>query len=1086
MSVVQTKKVQMSRSYVQGGKVLIDLWYADKTYERVNYDVPFKIFLKQTTNQKYLTGSGYKFNKSTFVDIDSDPLYEVEFKSMFDWNKAIRWFSNAKISTIYSTNYVWEYMVYHNLICNDYLDRYICLDIEVDPKGLDLKNISYEQPIVAVSLVGSDGKEWVFTVKVNDDLSVDKDEEINLINSIHAVVSLYDCILGWNLIDFDMTYIKERCVRLGLDLDWDKYPLFDLIRKYKEFLKRDRKPGEITNNKLDSAARRMLGEGKVEIDIHKYMKLLRDEPDKAKEYVLQDSRLVDKLYKVKGIGSQCRIDVAMSQKLHCFPTKTYPTYIFELYIDLKAREIGMRVPYEWKHYQKEVKKKGAGGLVLEPIRGLQQNIIALDYKSLYPNIIRTHNIGINNANWTMGKKDNFLINTKGLDFKKHVKSINSLIMEELIETRYKYRDLLDDPTISEEDKKWYGTMSDAYKLLLVSANGIYDQKNFKYRNQPIYEATTLTGQWYLRAAKKIAEDMGYTVYYGDSVMPNTPIVIRRNGFVEVIPIEDIHWAKSVIRSTREIKEDIEIWTDSGWSKIKYSFKHNVRKTGYRILTDKGYVETTEDHSLIINGKEVSPKDLKIGDKIERYRPKISGDIRFQSGMAWVLGFYAADGTRGDYSYGGAKKLQWRISNQNVSLLEKAQEYLLTIGFETKIIYAADNMKYLVPVGNVAALYEYFDMSHSKHNDEKIVPKCILNANLTAQNWFYTGYFEGDGHKSAIGIEEFTSIDYSLLEGITFMLDRNGKDYYISKRDDKLNTVRLRVRKTRARNRVPLEIISIDKFDIDGPVYDIETENHHFCGGLGGILLHNTDSIYVSSPYGDDYKKAVRSIPFIEEQLNEKLKEVAVKKFNLDPNNYTLDLRAEKIYSKIYFSEKKNYVGKMVWKEYEWLDSKDPKSIDVKGIVMMKYNTIPIVKEAMNEVFKILLSNLDDEAKLKKQFVLYLSKLKADLYSGKRDDLLVISQRVDSLDGYKSEPAHIRAAKKLDALGKFEPGMNVEYIHDAIGEVILYGIEKNKVSRRTYDKVWRKQVGKWVMRIAGIEIASARQLDFGYARPSQSL
>lgn len=763
MSVVQNKKIQMARSYMQGGKVLIDLWYDDRTYDRVDYDVPYKIYLKQTTNSKILNGSGYKFIKSTYVDIDSDPLYEIEFKSLFDWNKAIRWFTNAKIPVIYATNYVWEYMVYHNLVCTDYLDSYVCLDIEVDPKGMDLKNMDYMQPIIAASLVGSDGREFVFVVKVNDDLTIDEEEEKDLINNIYSVCVNYRCILGWNVFDFDMNYIKERCVRLHLDLDWDLFPLFDLIKKYKEFLKRDKKPGEITNNKLDNAAMRMLGEGKLNIDIHKMVKHLRDEPEKVKEYVMQDSRLVNKLYQIKGIGSLCRIDVAISQKLHNFPTKTYPTHIFELYIDLKAREIGMKIPNAWTHYQKKVKKKGAGGLVLDPIKGLQSNVIALDFKSLYPNIIRTHNIGINNANWTAGKEDKFIVNTRGIDFKKNIKSINSIIMDELIETRYKYRDLLDNPAINEEDKKWYGTMSDAYKLLLVSANGVFDQENFKYRNQQIYEATTLTGQWYLRAAKKIAEDLGYIVYYGD-----------------------------------------------------------------------------------------------------------------------------------------------------------------------------------------------------------------------------------------------------------------------------------------------------------------------------------TDSLYLGCLYGDDYKKMVRAIPFLEEQINDKLKEIAVKKFNLDPDNYTIDLRAEKIYSKIYFSEMKNYIGQMVWKEYKWLDPKDEKSVDVKGIVMKKYNTIPIVKEAMGEVFKILLSNLDDELQLKKQFVLYLSKLKADLYSGKRDDLLVISQKVDTLEGYKNEPPHIRAAKKLDAIGKFEPGMNVEYIKDATGEMILYGIEKTAVSKRTYDQVWREKVGKWVLKIAGRDIASARALDFGIARPAQTL
>ena len=568
-------------------------------------------------------------------------------------------------------------------------------------------------------------------------------------------------------------------------------------------------------------------------------------------------------------------------------------------------------------------------------------------------------------------------------------------------------------------------------------------------------------------------------------MPNTPIVIRRNGLVEIIPIEDLHWSESNSSVTRELKENIEIWTDSGWSKIKYSFRHKVKKNGYRILTDKGYVETTDDHSLVINGKEVSPKDLKIGDKIERYRTKLIGHLQFNSQMAWVLGLYAADGTRGRYDYDGKIKIQWRIANQDVSLLKKAKNYLLLNGFDSKIIYAKDDMKYLIPVGNVKRLYEYFDMSHSKHNDEKIVPKYILNADMSAQSWFYDGYMAGDGH-TYIGIDEFTSIDYSLLDGLTFILDNLGKEYYISRRSDKLNTVRVRTRNTKRRNRVPLEIISIEKFDIDGPVYDIETENHRFCGGLGGILLHNTDSLFLDMPEGISHREFVRRMPFIEEELNARLKTMAVKKFNLDPDNYHIDIRFEKIYSKIYFSAKKTYVGRMTWKDKKWLDPDDEDSVDVKGIVSMKYNTIPIIKESMKEVFNILLSNIDDEVRLKKAFILYLKKLKADFYSGQRDDLLVISQRVDRLDGYKSEPAHIRAAIKLDKLGKYEPGMNVEYIRDKSGEIILYGIEDTKVSRRTYDDVWRRQVGKWVDRIAGRDISSVRSLDFGYSKPAQAL
>jgi DNA polymerase I len=437
--------------------------------------------------------------------------------------------------------------------------------------------------------------------------------------------------------------------------------------------------------------------------------------------------------------------------------------VFEVYLEQIARKNNIMLPKKWEHYQEKVKKKGEGGLVIEPNRGLKMNVWACDFKSLYPNIIRTHNIGINNAVWSKKMMDRKDLKTKeGVAFKRHIKSLNAMIMDELIETRFKYRQLLNDPSLTKDERRWYGTMSDAYKLMLVSANGILDNKYFKFRNQRLYNATTMTGQWYTMAVKKIAERMGYKVHYGD-----------------------------------------------------------------------------------------------------------------------------------------------------------------------------------------------------------------------------------------------------------------------------------------------------------------------------------TDSLFLDMP-SSDHKKSIAAIPFIEDELNRRLKALAVKTFNLDPNNYYIDIRFEKAYSKIYFSEKKNYIGKMSWKDYKWLDPDDEDSTDAKGIVMMKYNTIPIVKEAMKEIFNILLSDIDSEKEINRQITSYLMKLKADLYAGKRDELLVKSQKVDRLDGYKSEPAHVRAAKKLELLGQFEPGMNVEYVEDKTGNILLYGIDTGKIAKRTYDFYWRQHVGKWVEKLVGREVSSVKALDFGYAKQSKSL
>lgn len=758
--MVQTK-VQMVKSHIYQNKILIDVIYPDLSKKRFDYDLPFKIFVNQSTSTKMLVE--YSPQKSSWTDMEECPLYEMSFKTYDDWSKAVARLNYAKINLSYDDDWISTFMRHHDMVCNDYLKKYVSLDIEVDPRGMDIKNLNFMQPIVSAALIGNDGFKNVFKVKIDAKLKIDYEDEKKLIQKIYSVVSRYWCVIGWNILGFDWKYLKGRSELLGLDLPWDNFIVFDIMEKYKEFIKKDRKPGEITDNKLDSAAFRMLKKHKIEVNVFKYLKLLRDDPKKALTYVETDAQLVKELYEIKGIGSLCAIDLALAQHLVTFPMFNHPTYIFERYIDKKARDRMMVLPKKWKHYQEKVDKKGAGGLVLDPKTGLHANVWICDFKSLYPNIIRTHNIGVNNAIWNGSKSGADIIQTAGISFKKNVKSLNAEIMDELIETRYKYRDMLNNPKLDTETRRYYQIMSDAYKLLLVSANGILDNKYFKYRNQNVYEATTLTGQWYLRTARDVAISLGYDVFYGD-----------------------------------------------------------------------------------------------------------------------------------------------------------------------------------------------------------------------------------------------------------------------------------------------------------------------------------TDSLYLSTPFDGDYKRNVDSIEMIEDQLNSKIKEIALQTFNLDPNRYTIETRFEKIYSKIFFSEKKNYIGRMVWKDNKWLEKDDPKAVDVKGIVMMKYNTIPIVKEAMDNIFKIVLSDISDDKELKEKCVLYLKKLKADLYSHKRDDLLVISQRVDKLEGYKNEPPHIKAAKKLAALGKFEPGTNVEFIPDKTGNIILYGIDNDQVSRRTYDFYWESHVGKWIDKILGREIASVPELDFGLARPERGL
>jgi hypothetical protein len=59
---------------------------------------------------------------------------------------------------------------------------------------------------------------------------------------------------------------------------------------------------------------------------------------------------------------------------------------------------------------------------------------------------------------------------------------------------------------------------------------------------------------------------------------------------------------------------LKIWTAHGWSPIRRVIRHKTCKKMFRVATESGVVEVTEDHSLMRASKEaLKPADARIGD-----------------------------------------------------------------------------------------------------------------------------------------------------------------------------------------------------------------------------------------------------------------------------------------------------------------------------------------------------------------------------------------------------------------------------------------------------------------------------------------
>ena len=104
----------------------------------------------------------------------------------------------------------------------------------------------------------------------------------------------------------------------------------------------------------------------------------------------------------------------------------------------------------------------------------------------------------------------------------------------------------------------------------------------------------------------------------DSVTSDTPLFLKnKNGEIEIKTIDTISndWY-TLPNDKEESNTEYEIWTESGWTKIKRVIRHLVNKRIFRVLTHTGAVDVTEDHSLITeSNEEISPKTIQIDDKL---------------------------------------------------------------------------------------------------------------------------------------------------------------------------------------------------------------------------------------------------------------------------------------------------------------------------------------------------------------------------------------------------------------------------------------------------------------------------------------
>lgn len=168
----------------------------------------------------------------------------------------------------------------------------------------------------------------------------------------------------------------------------------------------------------------------------------------------------------------------------------------------------------------------------------------------------------------------------------------------------------------------------AYKVTCNSLYGQVGATTSPICYKELAACTTATGRKMVVTARDLTLNTfaGAKLTYGDSITGDTPLLVMKNGFINIVPIMELNndWVSynefKCNDSNRKEKEqtlsDYLIWTSDGWSKINRVIRHKTTKKMYRITTRLGYVDVTEDHSLLdVNKKIIKPTQCIIGTEL---------------------------------------------------------------------------------------------------------------------------------------------------------------------------------------------------------------------------------------------------------------------------------------------------------------------------------------------------------------------------------------------------------------------------------------------------------------------------------------
>ncbi|MEY4582636.1 MAG: hypothetical protein RL701_7339 [Pseudomonadota bacterium] len=378
-----------------------------------------------------------------------------------------------------------------------------------------------------------------------------------------------DLLLGWNVIDFDLSVLLRRARLLGIPipLGRDGSDLDVTNDKYARKPARARIAGRVVLDGIQSlraashmlesyalqdVAERFLGRGKAIAEPHgdrvaEIRRMFEQDRAALAEYNLEDCRLVRDIFAHTNL-IDFLVERARWTGLPLDRARGAVAAFDYLYLP-RLHRAGFVAPTI--DADTEV-TPSPGGYVLDSEPGLHDNVIVLDFKSLYPSIIRTFLIDPLGL-WVAVAGDDAVPGFLGARFDR-----TQHILPELIAQLWRERD--------EAKQRNDSARSYAIKILMNSFYGVLGTPACRFFDAKLVSSITLRGHEIITHSQALLEARGQRVIYGDTdslfvrlANDLTPEACTELGH-ELAQALNTHWRERIAREHR-LESQLEVQFD---------------------------------------------------------------------------------------------------------------------------------------------------------------------------------------------------------------------------------------------------------------------------------------------------------------------------------------------------------------------------------------------------------------------------------------------------------------------------------------------------------------------------------------------